>query len=77
VLVVLAVTGVDLMDGRQIGNVSWAMALALVVLVLGRELFGLMAGPTVGGDANDGRGSHDWRARKRALGAMLARRGET
>jgi hypothetical protein len=37
VLVVLAVTGVQLARGRQMEPVSWVMALALVLLVLGRE----------------------------------------
>jgi hypothetical protein len=38
VLVVLAVTGVQLLRGRQMGPVSWLMALALALLVLGREV---------------------------------------
>jgi len=37
VLVVLAVTGVQLLRGRQMEPVSWIMALALALLVLGRE----------------------------------------
>jgi hypothetical protein len=37
VLVVLAVTGVQLLRGRQMESVSWFIALALVLLVLGRE----------------------------------------
>ena len=37
VLVVLAVTGVQLLRGRQMEPVSWVMAFALVLLVLGRE----------------------------------------
>ena len=37
VLVVLAVTGVQLLRGRQMEPVSWIMAVALVLLVLGRE----------------------------------------
>jgi len=41
VLVVLAVTSVQLLCGRHIEPVSWVMAFALVVLVLGRELLRL------------------------------------
>jgi hypothetical protein len=37
VLVVLAVTGVQLLRGKQLETVSWLIALALVLLVLGRE----------------------------------------
>jgi hypothetical protein len=37
VLVVLAVTGVELLRGRQMEPVSWFMALALALMVLGRE----------------------------------------
>jgi hypothetical protein len=37
VLVVLAVTGMQLLRGRQMEPVSWIMALALALLVLGRE----------------------------------------
>jgi hypothetical protein len=37
VLVVLAVTGVQLLRGKQMESVSWFIALALVLLVLGRE----------------------------------------
>ena len=37
VLVVLAVTGVQLLRGRQMEPVSWIMAVALALLVLGRE----------------------------------------
>jgi hypothetical protein len=37
VLVVLAVTGVDLLRGQTMESVSWFIALALVLLVLGRE----------------------------------------
>ena len=36
-LVVLAVTGMQLLRGRQMEHVSWIMALALALLVLGRE----------------------------------------
>jgi hypothetical protein len=41
VLVVLAVTGVQLMRGRHMAPVSWIMAFALALLVLGRELLRL------------------------------------
>jgi len=41
VLVVLAVTSVQLLRGRHIEPVSWVMAFALVVLVLGREVLRL------------------------------------
>ena len=41
VLVVLAVTSIQLLRGRHIEPVSWVMAFALVVLVLGREALGL------------------------------------
>jgi hypothetical protein len=34
---VLAVTGVQLLRGLQMESVSWIIALALVLLVLGRE----------------------------------------
>ena len=37
VLVVLAVTGVQLLRGQKMESVSWVIALALVLLVLGRE----------------------------------------
>jgi hypothetical protein len=37
VLVVLAVTGVQLLRGQTMESVSWVIALALVLLVLGRE----------------------------------------
>ena len=37
VLVILAVTAVELLRGKHIERVSWLMALALVLLVLGRE----------------------------------------
>jgi hypothetical protein len=37
VLVILAVTAVELLRGKHIERVSWIMALALVLLVLGRE----------------------------------------
>jgi hypothetical protein len=40
VLVVLAVTGVQLLRGRQMEPVSWIMAMALALLVLGREALG-------------------------------------
>jgi len=42
VLVVLAVTAVDLLRGRHLATVSWLMVFALVVLVLGRELLRLL-----------------------------------
>ncbi len=41
VLVVLAVTSIQLLRGRDMGRVAWAMALALVVLVLSREVLRL------------------------------------
>ena len=41
VLVVLAVTSIQLLRGRHINSVAWAMALGLVVLVLGREVLRL------------------------------------
>ena len=41
VLVVLAVTSIQLLRGRNINPVAWTMALALVVLVLGREVLRL------------------------------------
>ena len=41
VLVVLAVTGIQLFRGRHIDRVAWVMAFALVVLVLGREVLRL------------------------------------
>jgi len=41
VLVVLGVTAVQILRGRHIDRISWFMVLALVVLVLGRELFRL------------------------------------
>ena len=37
VLIVLVVTAVALLRGKQVDTVAWIMALALVVLVLGRE----------------------------------------
>ena len=37
VLVILAVTAVELLRGKHIESVSWIMAFALVLLVLGRE----------------------------------------
>jgi len=42
VLVVLAVTSIELLRGDKIGTVSWLMAFALVVLVLGREALRLL-----------------------------------
>ncbi len=42
VLVVLAVTGIQLLRGRHMETVSWIMAFALVLLVLGRELLRLL-----------------------------------
>jgi hypothetical protein len=42
VLVVLAVTGIQLLRGRQMEPVSWIMAFALVLLVLGREILRLL-----------------------------------
>jgi hypothetical protein len=42
VLVVLAVTGIELLRGRQMEPVSWIMAFALVLLVLGREILRLL-----------------------------------
>ena len=42
VLVVLAVTGIQLLRGRHIETVSWIMAFALVLLVLGREILRLL-----------------------------------
>ena len=42
VLVVLAVTSIQLLRGRHINPVAWAMAFALVVLVLSRELLRLV-----------------------------------
>jgi len=54
VLVVLAVTAIDLLRGRHIGTVSWIMAFALAVLVIGREVLRLW------GQAGDHRvGTHD------------------
>jgi hypothetical protein len=41
VLVVLAVTSIQLLRGRHIEPVAWIMAFALVLLVLGRELLRL------------------------------------
>ena len=41
VLVVLAVTSIQLLRGRHINPVAWALALALVALVLGREVLRL------------------------------------
>jgi len=41
VLVVLAVTAIQLLRGRQIEPVAWAMAFVLVLLVLGREVLRL------------------------------------
>jgi ABC-type nickel/cobalt efflux system permease component RcnA len=38
VLVVLAVTAIELLRGRHIDPVGWIMALVLVLLVLGREV---------------------------------------
>jgi hypothetical protein len=49
VLVVLAVTSIQLLRGRHIEPVSWIMAFALVLLVLGRELLRLW------GQASDAR----------------------
>ncbi len=46
VLVVLAVTAVELLRGRHIGTVSWLMAFALVVLVIGREVLRLLSWAT-------------------------------
>jgi hypothetical protein len=42
VLVVLAVTGIQLLRGRHMETVSWMMAFALVLLVLGREILRLL-----------------------------------
>ena len=42
VLVVLAVTGIQLLRGRHMETVSWIMAFALVLLVLGREMLRLL-----------------------------------
>jgi hypothetical protein len=54
VLVVLAVTAIELLRGRHIGTVSWFMALALAVLVLGRELLRFLGGTgTHGVDTHD------------------------
>ncbi len=55
VLVVLAVTGVQLLRGRQMESVSWIMALALVLLVLGREAVRLWSAPSelADGGGND------------------------
>jgi hypothetical protein len=44
VLVVLAVTGVQLLRGRQMEPVSWIMAVALALLVLGRETLRILEG---------------------------------
>jgi hypothetical protein len=41
VLVVLAVTAVELLRGRHIGPVGWTMVFALSLLVLGRQLLNL------------------------------------
>lgn len=41
VLAVLAVTAVDLLRGHEIGRVGWTMAVALALLVLGRQLLSL------------------------------------
>lgn len=46
VLVVLAVTAVELLRGRHVGTVSWLMAFALVVLVIGREVLRLVTWAT-------------------------------
>ena len=73
VLVVLAVTGIDLLRGRQIGTVLWAMAFALVVLVLGRELLGLLGRVRTEG-ADEDRGEGPWPAPGVGAGAELARR---
>jgi len=41
VLVVLAVTAVELLLGHHVGNVGWTMVFALALLVLGRQLLSL------------------------------------
>jgi hypothetical protein len=43
VLVVLAVTATELLRGRHLETVSWLMAIALAVLVLGREVLRLVS----------------------------------
>ena len=48
VLVVLAVTSVELLLGRHVGRVGWTIAFALAVLVLARHLFSLGDGATGG-----------------------------
>jgi hypothetical protein len=65
VLVVLVVTGVELMRGTRIEPVSWAMALAPVALVLGRELVRLWDA------ARHERSAAVWRARDDVSTAVL------
>jgi hypothetical protein len=60
VLVVLAATSVQLLRGRPIGAVSWYLAFALVVLVLGREA--LRLGDLARSPAHRGTGPHGRRS---------------
>lgn len=57
VLVVLAVTAVDLLRGKRIDTVSWVMAFALAALVLFREV--LRLSDRTEPDGRDSRGTDD------------------
>jgi hypothetical protein len=72
VLVVLAVTAIELLRGHHIGTLSWFMALALAILVLGRELLHFL-----GGRGTHGVDTHDPGGEERTLrpGAKAALHG--
>ena len=59
VLVVLAVTAIELLRGRHLGTVSWMMAVALAVLVLGREALRLLGQVGMGSSDTHGIGPDD------------------
>ncbi len=74
VLVVLAVTSIQLLRGRHIEPVSWVMAFALVVLVLGREGLRLWDQAVVSRRGSLGRRSRDGQADVRDADVALSRR---
>jgi len=60
VLAVLAVTSVELLRGRKLGEVDWIMVFALALLVLGRHLLNLWERASLRRLGDGSEGSGEW-----------------